>query len=148
MRDSYFDVTAKDAVDVVLSDPKKEKDAREEDAEFIRRLRRNEPVRFGARDWVQQGRFDRAAKRAQEQQQRQEKEEKRQRVSSEIHGQQAIISQIVRLTRPAGSLLKRSYIWNKAGYTVISCGRVGRGVNARFPTFRLDGYGPTDRPTD
>ena len=39
-------------------------------------------------------------------------------------------------------------IVNKAGYTAISCGRVGRGGNARFPTFRLDGYGPTDRPTD
>ena len=37
---------------------------------------------------------------------------------------------------------------NKAGYTAISCGRVGRGGNARFPTFRLDGYGPTDGPTD
>ena len=37
---------------------------------------------------------------------------------------------------------------NKAGYTAISCGRVGRGGNARFPTFRLDGYGRTDRPTD
>ena len=24
---------------------------------------------------------------------------------------------------------------NKAGYTAISCGRVGRGENARFPTF-------------
>ena len=28
MRDLYFDVTAKDAVDVILSDSKKEKDAR------------------------------------------------------------------------------------------------------------------------
>ena len=37
---------------------------------------------------------------------------------------------------------------NKAGYTAISCGRVGRGGNARFPTFRLDGYGRTDGPTD
>ena len=37
---------------------------------------------------------------------------------------------------------------NKAGYTAISCGRVGRGRNARFPTFRLDGYGRTDGPTD
>ena len=71
---------AHDAIDMVLSDTKKEKDAREEDAEFIRRLRRNEPVRFGARDWKQQGRFDRAAKRAQEQQQQQEKEKERQRV--------------------------------------------------------------------
>ena len=37
---------------------------------------------------------------------------------------------------------------NKAGYTAISCGRVGRGRNARFPTFQLDHHGPTDRPTD
>ena len=37
---------------------------------------------------------------------------------------------------------------NKAGYTAISCGRVGRGGNARFPTFRLDGYGRMDRRTD
>ena len=37
---------------------------------------------------------------------------------------------------------------NKAGYTAISCGRVGRGGNARFPTFRLDGYGLTDRRTN
>ena len=80
MRDSYYDVTAEDAIDLVLSDSKKEKDAREEDAEFIRRLRVNEPVRFGARDWDQQGRFDRAAKREQEQQQRRERENERQRV--------------------------------------------------------------------
>ena len=33
---------------------------------------------------------------------------------------------------------------NKAGYTAISCGRVGRGGYARFPTFQLDHYGPTD----
>ena len=46
---------------------------------------------------------------------------------------------------------------NKAGYTAISCGRVGRGGYARFLTFRLvltDGQtdgridGPTDGPTD
>ena len=54
-RDSYFDVTAKDAVDVVLSDSIKDKDACEEDTKFIQRLRHNEPVHFGARDWVQQG---------------------------------------------------------------------------------------------
>ena len=36
---------------------------------------------------------------------------------------------------------------NKAGYTATSCGRVGRGVNARFPTFqRTDGR--TDGRTD
>ena len=37
---------------------------------------------------------------------------------------------------------------NKAGYTANSCGRLGRGGNARFPTFRLNGYGRTDGPTD
>ena len=37
---------------------------------------------------------------------------------------------------------------NKAGYTVISCGWVGRGGNARFPTFRLDSYGRADGRTD
>ena len=37
---------------------------------------------------------------------------------------------------------------NKAGYTAISCGRVGRGRNARFPTFQLDHHGPTNQPTD
>ena len=84
-RDSFFDATAKDAIDVVLSDSKKEKDAREEDAEFIRRLRRNEPVRFGARDWVQQGRFDRAAKREQEKRQQRDREKERQQVRSVIH---------------------------------------------------------------
>ena len=43
----------------------------------------------------------------------------------------------------------RYRIWiNKAGYTAMSCGRVGRGGNARFPTFRLDHYGPTDGRTD
>ena len=29
-----------------------------------------------------------------------------------------------------------------------SCGRVGRGGNARFPTFQLERDGPTDQPTD
>ena len=37
---------------------------------------------------------------------------------------------------------------NKAGYTAISCGRVGRGGYARFPTFQLEHDGPTDQPTD
>ena len=38
---------------------------------------------------------------------------------------------------------------NKAGYTAISCGRVGRGGNARFHTFRLMlTDGPTDGRTD
>ena len=39
--------------------------------------------------------------------------------------------------------------WNKAGYTAnISCGRVGRGGNALFHTFKLDHHGPTNQPTD
>ena len=39
---------------------------------------------------------------------------------------------------------------NKAGYTAnTSCGRVGRGENARFHSFRLMLTDrPTDRPTD
>ena len=48
----------------------------------------------------------------------------------------------------AGSARKNLRLRNKAGYTATSCGRVGRGGNARFPTFRLDGYGRTDGPTD
>ena len=38
---------------------------------------------------------------------------------------------------------------NKAGYTATSCGQVGRGGNACFPTIK-DGWtnGPTDGPTD
>ena len=37
---------------------------------------------------------------------------------------------------------------NKAGYTATSCGRVGRGGNARFHTFELDHYRRTDQRTD
>ena len=38
---------------------------------------------------------------------------------------------------------------NKAGYTAnTSCGRVGRGGNAGFPTFQLDHSGPTDGRMD
>ena len=38
---------------------------------------------------------------------------------------------------------------NKAGYTAnTSRGRVGRGGNARFHTFKLDHHGPTNQPTD
>ncbi|MEE3021833.1 MAG: hypothetical protein VX367_04230 [SAR324 cluster bacterium] len=35
-----------------------------------------------------------------------------------------------------------------AGYTAISCGRVGRSGNARFPTLQLERDGPTNGPTD
>ena len=46
------------------------------------------------------------------------------------------------------SLVKLHFVFtNKAGYTATSCGRVGRGGNARFYTFRLDHYGPTDGRT-
>ena len=38
---------------------------------------------------------------------------------------------------------------NKAGYTAnTSRGRVGRGEDARFHTFKLDQHGPTDRRTN
>ena len=41
------------------------------------------------------------------------------------------------------------YLRNKAGYTAnTSCGRVGRGGNASFSTFRLNHYGQTDGWTD
>ena len=38
--------------------------------------------------------------------------------------------------------------FNKAGYTATSCGWVGRGGNARFPTFQLERDRQTDRPTN
>ena len=44
--------------------------------------------------------------------------------------------------------MKKTKKKNKAGYTATSCRRVGRGGNARFPTSRLDHYGPTDGQTD
>ena len=37
---------------------------------------------------------------------------------------------------------------NKAGYTATSCGQVGKGGNARFPTFQLERDGRTDGRTD
>ena len=41
------------------------------------------------------------------------------------------------------------HMTNKAGYTAnTSCGRVGRGGNARFHTLQLDHHGRTNRPTD
>ena len=55
--------------------------AREEDAEFVRRLKRNEFVRFGSRDWPQQQRFDRTTAREEEMQKRAEKEAIRKEVS-------------------------------------------------------------------
>ena len=40
-------------------------------------------------------------------------------------------------------------IFNKAGYTAnTSCGRVGRGGNARFHTFQLDHHGRKDQRTN
>ena len=82
LRDSYFDVTAVDSIDAILVDSKKSKEAREEDVEFVRRLRRNEFVAFGGRDWDQQKRFYRTAAREDEQAKRQEKEKKRKLVCS------------------------------------------------------------------
>ena len=63
MRDSYFDVSNETAIEEILADSKKTLEAREEDAEFVRRLRQNKVVRCGSRDWDQQQRFDRAAAR-------------------------------------------------------------------------------------
>ncbi len=79
-RDTYFDVTADDAIEVILKDTKKEKNARDEDAEFVRRLRRNDFVAFGGRDWEQEGRFNRASERAENQKAQVERELKRKRV--------------------------------------------------------------------
>ena len=45
-------------------------------------------------------------------------------------------------------VINHLFISNKAGYTAISCGRVGRGGNARFPTFQLERDGPTDQQTN
>ena len=42
----------------------------------------------------------------------------------------------------------RIKVRNKAGYTAISCGRVGMGGNTRFPTYQLERDGPTNQPTD
>ena len=81
LRDSYFDVSAENALDAIMADSKKTSEAREEDAEFVRRLRRNEYVAFGARDWDQQGRFDRALKRQEKEKERAENERKRKLVS-------------------------------------------------------------------
>ena len=50
-KELYFDVTAKDAIDVALSDIKNE---------FMDRLRHNKLVCLGAQDWDKQGRFDQA----------------------------------------------------------------------------------------
>ena len=81
LRDCYFDVTTDDAIEVVMADLKKTLEAREEDAEFIRRLRNNEYVAFGARDWDQQKRFDRALERQEKDEARVENERKRKLVS-------------------------------------------------------------------
>ena len=43
---------------------------------------------------------------------------------------------------------KKECMKNKAGYTAISCGRVGRGRNTRFPTSQLERDGQTDQPTN
>ena len=81
IRDSYFDITTDDAIEVVMADSKKTLEVREEDAVFIRRLRGNEFVAFGARDWDQQGRFDRALERQEKEDARIENERQRKIVS-------------------------------------------------------------------
>ena len=80
MRDTYFDVTSKNAIEIILADSKKTNDAREEDAKFVRRLRQNEFVKFGGRDWTQQKRFDRAHLREEARTAREKKELKRKNV--------------------------------------------------------------------
>ena len=53
----------------------------------------------------------------------------------------------VQIDLPISLALIMQMVHNKAGYTATSCGRVGRGGNTRFPTFRLDHYGRTDGRT-
>ena len=82
MRDSYFDVSNDSAIEEILADSKKTLEAREEDAEFVRRLRQNLFVRFGSRDWEQQQRFDRVAAREEGSQHQIAKEAERKEVGS------------------------------------------------------------------
>ena len=54
--------------------------------------------------------------------------------------------QVLNLNREVTEQKHVQQLFNKAGYTAISCGRVGRGGNARFSTFRLvDTDGRTDK---
>ena len=59
-----------------MDDPKKSLKARQ-DAEFIGRLRMNEYVAFGTRDWDQQGRFNWAYEQQEKESTRVENERKR-----------------------------------------------------------------------
>ena len=79
-RDSYFDVTAENAIEAILTDSRKSMESREEDAEFVRRLRRNDYVAFGGRDFVQKKRFERSDAREEAKIKREEKELKRKQV--------------------------------------------------------------------
>ena len=74
--DGFFDVTAEDAIEIIMADAAKTFEAREEDAEFVWRLRKNEYVAFGARDCDQQGRFNRALGRQEKENKRVERERK------------------------------------------------------------------------
>ena len=80
IRDAYFDASSEDAIEVILADKKKTLDVRNEDAEFIRRLRRNEYVRFGSRDWNLHKLFARTAAREEKEQERVAKEAHRKEV--------------------------------------------------------------------
>ena len=76
-------MTSETAIDEIKADTKKTAEARAEDIEFVERLRRNDVVRFGARDWSQQRRFDRTAKRETQQLRREEKEAERRKVKGQ-----------------------------------------------------------------
>ena len=80
IRDTYFDVPADNAVELIMADSRKTMVAREEDAEFVRRLRQNDFVAFGGRDFVQKKRFERTEAREEEKRKREEKELKRKNV--------------------------------------------------------------------
>ena len=49
-RDSYFDISTADAIDTIRRDRNKTRLNKDEDVEFIERLRNNRYVRFGEKD--------------------------------------------------------------------------------------------------
>ena len=62
-RDSYFDISSHDGIDIIMRDSTKSMKDREEDAEFLRCLHRYDYAAFGTLDVRRLNRFRRAAKR-------------------------------------------------------------------------------------
>ena len=77
-----------------MHDSTKTIDEREEDAEFVRRLRRNEYVAFGALDAKRLHRFERAAKRRRDEKEREEREEKRKKVTIVKDGLRGVVGSL------------------------------------------------------